>query len=76
MIRDMSLSQDMNALQNFKNLFPEAKLLISLREPVGRAYSAYCFSLTAGYQDTSYDFDDVLKNWQETQLENLSLIHI
>ncbi len=70
MIRDMSLSQNMAALKNFRTLFPDAKLVISLREPVSRAYSAYCYSLTTGYQNSDYSFDQVLADWLKGKKEN------
>ena len=60
LVRDDSLSQDPVALARFAELNPDAVLVLSLRDPAERAYSAYWHAVERGF-DSDVGFDEVLR---------------
>lgn len=62
LVRDTSLSQNMQSLSRLRELCPSAALIMMVREPVSRTYSAYLHSVSQGY-DPTRTFDDVV-NYQ------------
>ena len=60
LVRDDTLSQDPLALARLAELSPDAVLVLSLRDPAERAYSAYWHAVERGF-DTDRGFDEVLR---------------
>jgi hypothetical protein len=58
-IRDTSLYLDTTALSRLKELNPDVKVILSIREPVARAYSAFCFGRSKGFE-TEEDFGRII----------------
>jgi hypothetical protein len=52
---------DADAPQRIKDVCPQAKIIIILRDPVVRAYSAYIWNLTTRCPDTAPTFQEALK---------------
>lgn len=57
--RDTSVSASESALRRLKQLCPDVRLVLMLRDPVSRAYSAYCFAHSKGYEPNAR-FDDLI----------------
>ena len=64
---DISLSHYELALERFVRLFPQAKVILTVRDPADRAYSAFCFAKTKG-RERRMSFDDVLQNVDAPEL--------
>lgn len=57
--RDISLSSSEDALSRFNKIFPHAKCVMLVRDPVARAYSAYSFAKAKG-RETRASFEEIL----------------
>ena len=66
-VRDTSLYFDRQALGRFLGLFPEAKLIVMLRDPVARAYSAFTFCRSKGYEPEE-DFSAVIERQKDGEI--------
>ncbi|WP_404455398.1 sulfotransferase [Virgibacillus necropolis] len=57
-----------NVAESIKNEFPNSKIIICLRNPIDRAYSAYMHNIRSGYEKLS--FEEALKNEEQRITEN------
>lgn len=63
-VRDFSLAHSPKALTRLRKINPEIKIIISLRHPTERAYSAFCYNLTKGVEKEE-DFPKIIDNTEE-----------
>jgi hypothetical protein len=58
--KSTSYIESVVAANRIRQFYPDARILVILRDPVIRAYSNYCFSMTHQLEDLS--FEDALKD--------------
>ncbi len=75
LIRDTSISASDDALRRLRELSPNVKLVFVTREPASRAYSAFCFANSKGYEK-SCDFSDFIRG-EEVPFDSIEeyLVH-